>query len=647
MSVESTLAASSERSENSRWRSAGWFAALLLFLGYGVLLATHMGAWAGGSDSSGYLNHARLLRAGKVHEPLRVIEGFPAESMPGFAYVPLGFIPAGSREMTPTYPVGLPLLMAAVAPFTGWALAPHFTMWLHAMLGVGLMFALSRSFGLSRGSAFCGVLILAVCPLYLFMALQAMSDVPAMVWCTASVLFGWRSRTQPRWALAAGAAVGLAVLIRPSNLLIMVPAALCLGLNWRRWVWLALGGLPAAVFFAAYNHQLYGEPFATGYGAVGAIFAWEHVSLSLGNYLRWLPVLLTPAVFLALALPWTTKRETRLPAMICGAWAIAFTVFYAFYYHTHEQWWYLRFLLPAFPAFCIAMLLAGSSLLARWKSRIRFVVGSAAAIAIAAWGAYWTLDRWALDAGRGEKIYPDSARWARQHLPDNAVVAAMQASGALLYATDFTLVRYDHLSPVQLANLERFCLERQRPFYAILFPEERERVFGAMPGGWTQVGAVQHVTMWKRTPQTAQPAAPWHVLATTEDNGVEVTARSVADGWFDREQSRRHSWVWTSGPAALVLETFPVGDRRVALEFSLRALKPSVVTITQDGRPVLRTQVGTDRVPVRLTVEVKDGHARLDIASDTPGIRESERPDARVLSVAIYDLRLTLTQDLR
>ena len=39
---------------------------------YALFLAHYMGAYAGGSDQSGYLNNARLLEQGRVITPMRV-----------------------------------------------------------------------------------------------------------------------------------------------------------------------------------------------------------------------------------------------------------------------------------------------------------------------------------------------------------------------------------------------------------------------------------------------------------------------------------------------------------------------------------------------------------------------------------------------
>ena len=105
-----------------------------------------MGAYAGGSDQSGYLNNARMLGQGHVTTPMRLLPGFPPETLPPYTYVPLGFIPNQEQAtLTPTYPMGLPLLMLAVAKLTGWGLAPGLTLGLHALLGLWLVYRLGRA----------------------------------------------------------------------------------------------------------------------------------------------------------------------------------------------------------------------------------------------------------------------------------------------------------------------------------------------------------------------------------------------------------------------------------------------------------------------------------------------------------------------
>jgi hypothetical protein len=74
-------------------------------------------------------------------------------------------------------------------------------------------------------------------------------------------------------------------------------------------------------------------------------------------YVRWLPLLLSPIVLFApsiLALLWQ-----RMPRITCvlASWALAYLAFFSAYRWTHEQWWFLRFLLPAAPALIVAGLI--------------------------------------------------------------------------------------------------------------------------------------------------------------------------------------------------------------------------------------------------------------------------------------------------
>lgn len=548
-------------------RKAGTIIALIVALAYGIFLGRHIGAWAGGSDSSGYLNNARLLRAGHLREARRAIAGLPADDLPSYSFIPLGFIPVGKTEMVPTYPIGLSLLMVAVSPFTGWALAPHATMWLHLMAGAALMYALARAWGFSVTSSFFGLLLLALCPLYLFMGVQAMSDVPALVWCTAAVYFAWLSRKKNLWALAAGTSVAIAVLVRPSDLLIVVPVALCLGLAWRRWLWLIAGGVPGAALQLYFNLALYHNALTTGYGSIFEIFRLEYAPPALRNYAQWLPVLLTPGIALLLVAPWRSLRESRQLIAILASWVAVFLGFYVFYYHTHETWWYLRFILPAFPPLILALLLAARGWLTRDTPAAQALAAAVVIVVIATWGyvfgsdqffpnpdqrfpiwagwsiagallllgvvtrrtlprrewiagaiaaavifggaAYWIKSLSAMDSGRGEKQYPDAAQWIRANLPRDSVLLSMQMTGALLYYTDYTFLRYDQFDQKNFSPVDRFCREKKRPVYAVLFPFELKEVMETrLPGRWTQVGTVRQVTIWRRDAPADAAAAP-------------------------------------------------------------------------------------------------------------------------------------------
>ncbi len=622
---------------------------VLAFLAYAALLAFHMGAYAGGSDSSGYMNNARLFERHRVRVERREIPGIPTDSLPSYTYVPLGFIPVGHEEMVPTYPVGLSLFFLAAAPFIGWTIGPGLVIWLHALAGVLLIFALARAMGFSRGGAALGALLLAISPVYIFISVQALSDVPALTWCVAAVLCAWLSRRHRLWALAAGIAVAIAVLMRPSNLLIVLPVALCLGFDWRRWLALGLGGAPGAVFLAFFNRALYGSAFTTGYGAVEQIFKWAYAPLSLKNYAIYLPELLTPAVVLVFALPWLARNGSRLLVAVLAVWILSFAGFYAFYFHTHETWWYLRFLLPAFPAAIIAMLLAGRAVARRWSPRAARLGLAVSAGLIFVWDGFWTLQKHALSIGDSEYRYVQIAHWAQSRLPTDAVMAAMQTSGALFYYTPLTLIRYDQVNPEDFAKIAQAAAAAKRPVYAALFPfEVKLALERQMPGQWTQVGAVRDTTFWRYDGSTPTPVnpTPTHEFFLEKLGHLEVSGQMGA-GWYEAEHNSTHAWSWSTGRSKLELDTWPKASHRVRLDFALRGIAPCTITISQDGKVLWQGAVGTSRLPVSLTFAIRDGYTQLEFATDAPPQLENEEPDARRVAFAFYDPALTSADEAK
>jgi len=492
-------------------RSSVRLRALLLFgfAVYALFLARHVGAFAGGSDSSGYLNNARLLADGLTTVSQRIPPGLDAAQFDDFTFIPLGFRPLPGRKMVPTYPIGLPLALAASAQVVGWQLAPHVLMVACALLAVALMLPLGRAAGLSPGWSAFGALLLAASPLTTNMSLQLMSDVPAMVAASATIVCAWRSRSERRWALAAGLLFAVGVLIRPSNVILIAPVAVCLGLDVRRWALFGLGGLPGATTWCVYSYFAYGNPLASGYsGGLGTKFTLGAVPLSLTNYLRWLPVLLTPVGLLAAALPWSGRRSRF--AWMLTTWIIAVFGFYLGYWHTHEKWWYLRFLLPAFPACLVGGLWLARELWTnfapprlRTPLTARSIVIAAVLVALVH-GFVWHGRLGAHTLRAGESVYEEVCVWSRTHLPAGATILAMQTTGALAFYTEFDLVRWDTLNPEHFARVTRAATETRRPLFAVLFPfEVNDALETHAAGHWTQIGAIRQVTVWQWSPGPA------------------------------------------------------------------------------------------------------------------------------------------------
>jgi hypothetical protein len=484
-------------------RRGGWLALLIIACAaYAALLAWRMGAHAGGSDSSGYLNQAKLLRAGKIHTDTRALPELPAPVLSAYAYLPLGFSPADPGDpsrMVANYPIGLPLLIAAASVVCGWNLAPPLVMLAHALAGLGLIYALARDFTLGRPTALATAVLLALGPLYFFTSLQVFSDLPALVWTTAAVYCARQSHRRIIWAWAAGAALGLAVLIRPTNALAIVPVAIALGSSPRRWCALLAAGVPAAALFLSYNAIAYGHPLRSGYGPIWEAFDLRHLVPNLAHCATWLPVLLTPLVALALLLPWLKSVVLRDRWLLAG-WFGSFLGFYLFYPYTRQAWWGLRFLLPAFPAVIVAAMLVADKAITSFAStpaKLRWA-GALGGLSVV-WLVTWNIQLKSLAPGQQERVYVDACAWARTHLPPHAIVFAFQTTGAVYYYTDFTTVSWQFASPADLATIERTAHANNRPIYAMLFPHEEPRLLREIfPGGWQPVGAVKHIHFWRR-----------------------------------------------------------------------------------------------------------------------------------------------------
>lgn len=473
----------------------------ILLLAYAVILYARIGAVAGGSDTSGYFNEARLLAHSEIHEPVRSLSSLPAKDAHAFLYVPLGFKPApdGTERLVPTYPPGLSLMLIPTAGAIGWRHAGDAVLLFHSLAGLALIFALGRIFGLSLAWSMAGVVALAASPLYLFMSLWAMSDVPAMAWTTAAVIAAWKSRERTPWAFAAGICAGVAFLVRPSDFLIALPMVLAIGFSPRRWFLAAAGGLPSVAVLLAINHAAYGGYLECGYGAIWSEFHSDLVGSTLLFSARWLPLVVSPIVVLAPAIVGVSRSRPGIAAVL-AAWAALYLGFYAPYRWTHEDWWFLRFLLPAAPAFLVAGLIV-MQFCFEWVRartsgawvRIAFILVFVATVAVEV-KQIRPLHAWSI--GHGELKYGRIAIWLNAHVPKNSALVGVQFSGAAYYFTDFIFVRTDEMDP-DTAQQVRSSVQREgRPVFAVLFPFE-EGVLKRLPGKWVRFGSVDEVSIWR------------------------------------------------------------------------------------------------------------------------------------------------------
>ena len=220
-----------------------------------------------------------------------------------------------------------------------------------------------------------------------------------------------------------------------------------------------------------------------------------------------MPLLVSvPAALAALALPWTERRRPALVAML-ATWLLVLVAFYCTYFCAHETWWYLRFLMPAFPAVILAGALAGQSLAARLRGAARQLVPLACfAAGLAQLCAITSREGFLYELRNWERDYALGARWLKEHLPANAVVVSAQMSGALFYYTDFVIARSDFLSLRYFYELWQASAKAGRPIYAAFLPEEPREVFATRFGGeWQRIGTDGKLIVWQLVVPPAKP----------------------------------------------------------------------------------------------------------------------------------------------
>lgn len=485
-----------------------------LLTAYALAAFHHTSYSAGGADSSGYLNASRLLASGRATEPVRGLARLSLPPADAPLFIPLGYGP-GPRPgtMSPSYPPGLPLHMAAAAAVGGPARAPFLVSPLAGIACLVLLFFLGRELGLPRGLAFAGSALLGFTPVFVFMEVASMSDVPATAWALGAMLAGYHARRSVRWSALAGAAFAIGVLVRPMNALLLPAMLLALPARPKSWGLFVLGGSPFAAFLLFYNAAAFGSPLRTGYGGLlaGAL-AWGNFPARAVHYAVWLSRTISPLLPLGWIAVAFDRRVARRDRAALFAWFAAFFVFYCFYV-VYETWWYTRFLLPAIPALILGTLLVlrdafglGEPSTAR---RAALRVGAAAALLLVALGfeyRFLAKER-PHKVYKGERVYPDACAMARRRLPPDAIVASMQMSGALHYYTDLTYVMWNALDAPRLAELRARTESRGHRWYALLAPFEQVEVTKNLPGRWREIDRTGDVALWELAADEA-PAVP-------------------------------------------------------------------------------------------------------------------------------------------
>jgi hypothetical protein len=435
----------------------------------------------GGADSYGYVSASQMLRQGRLVEPAPIAGWLSAPN--GLAIAsPLGWAPAANGAgIVPTYPLGLPIVMAvfsAVAPFAVFFVSP-----ILALLTLLLVFRLAREW-FDDDVALVSTLLVAWNPVFITYAKQPMSDVAASAWLMLAITLAVRSTPAPTFA--AGLAAGAAVMTRPA---LLIAAAVVPLLSTRRLHAAAGLAIPVAIQLALQAY-MFGNPFSTGYGSAEALFSVDYVAANLAIYSR--------HTWVALSGMWVTAvvvgtivapQHVKWPLL-----AIFSTVTLPYlFYLPFDHWETLRFLLPALVPLSI---LGGAGLVriagaVSWQPAVTSLLVLFCAGLVIRNAAFLRAESvWSIQSI--EQRYPLAAQWLDVNTPPTSVALANQHSGSLRWYGHRQTLRWDQIAPEQLETAIRDLEAHGAAVYVVLEGTEGE-MFDQRFAGVIDRLAVDHV----------------------------------------------------------------------------------------------------------------------------------------------------------
>jgi hypothetical protein len=412
-----------------------------------VVFAIVWNTWTiGGSDSHCYAAQARTFASGRIHmrEPLALTAPWPDATR---TLAPVGFLPSASTpgEFIPICAPGYSALLVPlviVSPVLQFFVAP-----LSAAVTILATVRLARGLDDDPITGVAAGLLVASTPIVLYQAVQPMIDLPTAAAVAAAAALMWAAPARPA---AAGASLGLALLWRPNLLPIVIPFLMPIFSRHSRRdsaaFWLALA--PIAAMVPVLNTLVYGAPWRSGYGDTAALFSLAFVPTNATRYFTW-AIETMPALIIGVAAPAIAARASANGSPRATSWrllALAAAVVACYLaYRPFDDWWYLRFLLPAVAPLCALT----AVVIVRLSSPARRYTGLAALVIVAA-VAWHGLDvartRAAFDLWRIEQRLSDTAKYLKANIPD-AVAIAIQPNGAIRYELDRPVVSWDSLEP--------------------------------------------------------------------------------------------------------------------------------------------------------------------------------------------------------
>jgi Dolichyl-phosphate-mannose-protein mannosyltransferase len=451
----------------------------------GVIAVLYGTFVAAGSDAYGYVSQAALWRHGDliVEQPIVQQVSWPESA---WTFTPLGYRPVSENGgIAPTYPPGLPILMAAFQSLFG-EKGAYFVVPALASVALACTYLLGRTATGSRHVGALSALLLLASPVFLAHTMVPMSDVPVTAAWSLACLLALRDPPRP---LLSGLAAGAALLIRP-NLLLLAAAPMLAWLfacggpraNWRP----ALGkmrffcaGLAPGVFaIAALNAAIHGSPFESAHGRLSDIYDVTVAPQNFRNYATWFLATQSPLASIALiplfapgALRSCTNHASARACLI----ALPLLVFCSYvFYGPFDNWTYLRFLLPAYPAIFVLMAAGVRYICLKLPLPARLSAALLLVTASVALSVQFARNEFIFNWREHEQRYVRAAARASEITPPSAILFSSQHSGSLRYYADRMTLRYDALPKGHLDSAIRELNAMGRPSFLVIDEWERE-----------------------------------------------------------------------------------------------------------------------------------------------------------------------------
>jgi hypothetical protein len=477
-------------------------AAIALLMAMVVAVGLRWGTFAvGGSDSYCYVAQAQAWASGRLQTPEPLATAVPWPNGPT-TFAPAGHIPSPTvpGAVAPICPSGLSAVMApfvvadralGASPPRGDGRLVFAVVPLCGALLVWAVYLMGARYATGVGLA--AAALMACSPIFLFQLVQPMSDVPATaMWALALAA---ATSAHGRGPVLAGLCTSLAVAIRPN----LLPLGVVVGVfllvrpgratptRWRDGVTYALASMPGCLFVAGVQTTFFGSPLRSGYGSLADLFAWSHVSDNARRYATWMTAAHSWAW--GLAVVGVAGAPTAVSALFVGV--IIVTVALYLPYTVFNDWWYLRFLLPAVACVIVLGCAGVHALASRWvkgagrPTGVGLMARVVATVVVCGLGWQWVGEarrRSAFDLWRLESRYVRAGHYVAAHLPPNAFVFASWESGSVRYYGHRLTLVWDGLDEGWLDRAVTFAVDRGfEPFF--LFERWEEPGFRARFGG--------------------------------------------------------------------------------------------------------------------------------------------------------------------